>query len=339
MKPRSDIGYPRPVKIPTSITTLSLSSLNPAALGQRRRFVSIRARRKSLLCSADKDPPEQLTSSTPTPSGPVEASESQPRFSVSDPVQTIAWGGRLPSKRRAIVGGLSGLGIALVGNLGGLASGLLALDGGTLAGQLGLDVLYPVLGYKRCYDAGNGYELLYPAAWLADQQLFNRYARRIEQQNSLDPPPLSRQGRREMTDPTAAYGPPGGSGEVNVSVVVAPILPGFKLESLGSPGEAAQRFLDTIVAPEGSGRQARLLSATERRDEAGMLYYTQEFTVKAPTFFRHNISVYAARGTLLYTLNAQAPQEQWREYERGLIRAAESFRLIPRPGSGFPQRL
>jgi PsbP len=67
-----------------------------------------------------------------------------------------------------------------------------------------------------------------------------------------------------VPEPSAAYGPPGSDGEVNVSVVVAPILPGFRLQSLGTPGEAAQRFLDTIVAPEGSNRQAALLSASER---------------------------------------------------------------------------
>lgn len=75
---------------------------------------------------------------------------------------------------------------------------------------------------------------------------------------------LGRQGRRESQDPTAAFGPPGGTGEVNVSVVVAYIASGFRLESLGTPQEAAERFLNTIVAPEGSGRQAALISARER---------------------------------------------------------------------------
>lgn len=32
-----------------------------------------------------------------------------------------------------------------------------------------------------------------------------------------------------------------------------------------------------------------------RRDENGTLYYYLEFTVKSPTLFRHNVSVYAAR--------------------------------------------
>ncbi len=39
---------------------------------------------------------------------------------------------------------------------------------------------------------------------------------------------------------------------------------GRRLEDLGSPSEAGQRFLLTTVAPAGSGRQAELLAASSR---------------------------------------------------------------------------
>ena len=39
---------------------------------------------------------------------------------------------------------------------------------------------------------------------------------------------------------------------------------GFQLESLGGARQAGERFLSTTVAPEGSGREAQLLAATER---------------------------------------------------------------------------
>ena len=39
-----------------------------------------------------------------------------------------------------------------------------------------------------------------------------------------------------------------------------------------------------------------------RRDEAGTLYYALEFTVKSPSFFRHNLSVYAARRACIWPL-------------------------------------
>ena len=40
----------------------------------------------------------------------------QPR--LSDPAQTVAWGGTLPGGRRAVVGGLSGLSIGILGSEG-----------------------------------------------------------------------------------------------------------------------------------------------------------------------------------------------------------------------------
>ncbi|KAK9918065.1 hypothetical protein WJX75_000898 [Coccomyxa subellipsoidea] len=247
---------------------------------------------------------------------------------LGDPAQTVVWGGRLPSRRRAITGGLTGLAIVLVSNFGGSSSALLSLDGGQLAGRLKLDVLIPVAGHKRCLDTQNGYEFLYPSHWLSDQRLYLRSAERVERRASLDPPPAARRQSRSVAEPTAAYGPAGSTGEENLSVVVAPIAGGFKLSDLGGPRQAAERFLATTVAPEGSGRTANLIDAYEWRDENGELYYTQEFTVQTPNFFRHDLSVYAARNGLLYTLNGQCQDQRWPELQKDLTTAAESFRVF-----------
>jgi len=47
-------------------------------------------------------------------------------------------------------------------------------------------------------------------------------------------------------------------------VIVAPIGQSFRLQDLGDASAAAQRFLSTTVAPQGSDREAKLLKATER---------------------------------------------------------------------------
>ena len=47
-------------------------------------------------------------------------------------------------------------------------------------------------------------------------------------------------------------------------MIVAPIGQSFRLQDLGDASSAAQRFLSTTVAPEGSDKQARLLKASER---------------------------------------------------------------------------
>lgn len=257
------------------------------------------------------------------------SSNDGPRLRGDDAVETIAWGGTLPSGRRAVVGGLSGLLIALVGNLGGITSFLLSLDGGKTAARFRFDALIPVNGYKRAVNKQTGYEFQYPVDWLVDQRLFRRAAEAAEKRRSLDPPALrENQAERRVAEPQIAYGPPGSTGEENVSIIAAPIAAGFKLEELGSAEQAAERFLSTTVAPPGSGREATLLSATSRRDENGTLYYYLELTVEGPTLFRHNVSVYAARGGLLYTLNVQCPEKKWSTEAAKLRPIAQSLQIL-----------
>ncbi|KIZ00517.1 hypothetical protein MNEG_7443 [Monoraphidium neglectum] len=241
---------------------------------------------------------------------------------------------------RAVVGGATAAAVALGGNLGGVTSFLLSLDGGVLAGRLKLDVLVPVRGLKRCVDAQNGFEFQYPANWLGDQTLVQRAAQRAERERALDLPALrgdeaaAAARRRGALDPVVAFGPAGSTGEENVSVIAGPIAPGFTLESLGTPDEAALRFLNTTAAPPGSGFTGTLLSSSQRRDEAGVLYYQFEFTIeKDPPnpFLRHNVSVLAARDDVLLSLNAQCPQARWERDGPQLAAAAATFRLTRKP--------
>lgn len=191
-------------------------------------------------------------------------------------------------------------------------------------------------------------EFVYPASWLADQRLYQRYAERLEKERPLDPPSLRSARRRRSNDvpePTAAYGPPGSNGEDNISVIVAPIREGFRLENMGTPAEAAERFLATTVAPQGSDKVAALLDARARRDgKDGELYYSIEFTVESTSkgWKRHNIAVYGSRNGLLYTLNAQSAESRWtREREEQFQRAASTFRIVSTGAgtAGFPDRL
>ncbi|KXZ54314.1 hypothetical protein GPECTOR_5g399 [Gonium pectorale] len=250
---------------------------------------------------------------------------------------------------------------ALGGNLGGVTSWLLGLDGGKLAGQLRADVLVPVRGSKRCVEATYGFEFTYPSSWLGDQTVAYRAAKRAEAErggppgadyNNIDFPPLggspsgrgaggAAAGRRQraasVAEPVVAFGPPGTTGEENVSVIVAPIAPGFTLQSLGDPRAAGERLLASL-APEGSGLEAILLKAEARFGEAPsssrgvisgapQLYYTLEYTVRGPRFHRHNVSVYTSRSDLLYTFNAQCPEPRWSTDGAALVASAESFRL------------
>ena len=273
--------------------------------------------------SATGGPPE------PSPEPPTER-ERLLAEGVS-PTYFVAMGGRLPSRRRLALGGTLAASVAVGGNFLGTTSRLLALDGGRTAARLHLDVLYPVRGFKRCWDSQNGFEFLYPAAWLVDQRLYRRYAERVEQRNPLDPPAL-RPKRRNQLEPVAGFGPPGSTGETNVSVVLAPIQQGFSLRKMGSPAEAGRIILNTIIAPPGSGKEAVLLEAKEAV-RGGDVFYRLDYTVErfdasgASVWKRHNVSAYTVRDSLLYSLNAQCPEADWDAQRAAFTTMQESFAL------------
>lgn len=67
-------------------------------------------------------------------------------------------------------------------------------------------------------------EFVYPDSWLGDQTLLYRAAGKAER--ALDPPPLSGGGggqRSNVNEPAVAFGPPGSTGELNVSVIVSQV--------------------------------------------------------------------------------------------------------------------
>jgi len=73
-----------------------------------------------------------------------------------------------------------------------------------------------------------GPEFVFPKNWVGDQTLLYRAIERGERERSLDLPSLQQQNRRRATEPVVAFGPPGSIGELNVSVIVAPVASGFK---------------------------------------------------------------------------------------------------------------
>ena len=246
--------------------------------------------------------------------------------------ELINYGGRLPDRRRLLVGGSAAVSIALFGNFLGITSGLLGAIP-SVARSLRLDVLFPVKGFKRAVDYQNGYEFIYPSAWLADQRLYRRYAQRMEQRTSLDLPPINRSGNSSprtgrsgvgLYDPSSGYGPPKGNGEENISVVAAPIMAGFSLKGLGDPATAAQSFLDSTIAPPGGDKRATLLDAGSRTTTDGDLVYWFEFTVSSQSkgWERHNLAVIGSRDDALYTFNAQCNESNF----VGGMRLATAYR-------------
>lgn len=273
------------------------------------------------LCAPARPPRGRSRSRAPTPPAP-------PRCGAADPFA--------PDRRRLALGLAAGAAVALGGNLGGVSSGLLGAAPPAAVRALRLDALFPVRGLLR--HPGDGFELLAPTSWLADQTLARRAAARVA---PLDPPSLrdararrgggGGAGPAAPPEPVAAFGPAGSTGETNVSVVVQPVdrdaagAP-FRLPQLGPPRDVAQRLLDTVVAPPGSGRAAALVAATERPDGVS---YLLEFEAAKPSagWARHFLVVLMpdAAGTRLFTATFQVAARAWGALEGDLRRCADGF--------------
>ncbi|XP_022719409.1 psbP domain-containing protein 7, chloroplastic [Durio zibethinus] len=232
-------------------------------------------------------------------------------------------------QRRLLVGVGSASLVAVGANFVGLTSFLLGLapESGR---NLKLDVLYPIEGYSRRIENNEGFEFIYPASWVGDQRLLYRAAERLER--SLDPLPTNNlksgnRPRKNVNEPIVAYGPPGSSGELNVSVIVSPVPLDFSIETFGGPKEVGEAVVRTVTGqrPEVKGT---LIESTVREDPSrNVKYYELEFRVESPSFQRHNVAVCCARGGRLFTLNAQAAESAWPEFKSAFYRIANSFNL------------
>ncbi|PKA50998.1 PsbP-like protein 1, chloroplastic [Apostasia shenzhenica] len=250
-------------------------------------------------------------------------------------------GGRSPAEqfaplaaffRRRLLSGAGAASLVAVGaNFGGLTSFLLGLSP-EISRQLRLDVLYPVQGFTRFFDPDQGFEFIYPADWVGDQTLLHRAVGIAESQRSLEPPPMGGGTANSRTsgssnEPAVAFGPPGSSGELNVSVIVSQVPRDFSIEAFGSPKEVGESVLRKIASlRRGSEVKASLIDATLRRDPS-INYYKLEFAIESPTFRRRNVAVCSAHGGKLFTLNAQAPESLWSEVRKDFYKIADSFNL------------
>ncbi|KAM7272893.1 hypothetical protein ACFE04_027557 [Oxalis oulophora] len=239
-------------------------------------------------------------------------------------------------RRRLLVGISSASVVAVGANFGGITSFLLGVVSPQTARDLKLDVVYPIGGYSRCIQPNEGFEFIYPANWVGDQTLLYRAAKKKELERSLDPPPLnnlpsvSKPRHANVNEPVIAFGPPGSTGELNVSVIVSPVPLDFSIEAFGEPKEVGEAIVRKIT---GSGQRAdvkgTLVESTLRNDSlTNVKYYKLEFRVESPSFQRHNIAVCCVRNGTLYTLNAQAPESVWHKVKTNFNRIADSFNLI-----------
>lgn len=238
------------------------------------------------------------------------------------------------SPRRIALAMTSTTALALGANFLGVTS--LALRANEpLARKLKLDAVYEVSGYRRDRNEEKGYEFLFPNEYLADQTIARRNAMRKAQ--SLDLPSLREtKGQKNVGEPESAFGPMGTNGEENMSVIVQTSKKGFDLGQFGDAEEQASWLLENALARPGSGKEAKLFSASETIGENGIKYYQFEYTIKTANWYRRNVAVFAQNKNTgdVYTFVAQCPVERWDGMGEKFRKSANSFRVFtPKPPS------
>ena len=118
----------------------------------------------------------------------------------------------------------------------------------------------------------------------------------------------------------------------NVSVAISKLETIKTLEEIGDPEAVGMRVLKRIVAPEGSGRQAKLLSATQRvaqkKESGDRNYYVFEYAVqRLQGEPRHDLVTVSTNRGNLYTLNISSSEKRWDKVKDLFSRVAKSFTI------------
>jgi photosystem II oxygen-evolving enhancer protein 2 len=155
----------------------------------------------------------------------------------------------------------------------------------------------PTSGLVPFVDSKDGYSFLYPNGWL-------------ESRLKSGPDILF----HDIIEPSEM-----------VSVVISKLESVKSLEEIGTANDIGLRVQKRVIAADGSGRTAELLSA-EQREVNGRPYYLLEYAVKRTNGeSRHDlVSVSANRGNL-YTLSTSTLENRWNRVKDLFYRVASSF--------------
>jgi PsbP len=247
---------------------------------------------------------------------------------------------------RFVAYNLLAVALAFGSNFLGVTSAVMSATNPEYFRSARFDQLYSVGGFRRHVDVEDKYEYIFPENWLFDRSIMLADAR------ERDMPKTLRDRKQAAVRPDSAYGPDQGNGQPgdgreNLSVIKSNVMPGFTLErTLGEPKEAAERLLQNVIAPPGSGKKYELINAYADNYD-GSPAYIFEYTVQKEAsvsstnvprggFYQHSISVIMSRGTELFTLTGVAPESKWEDQKQTIKRITESFRIAsPTVPEGF----
>jgi photosystem II oxygen-evolving enhancer protein 2 len=113
----------------------------------------------------------------------------------------------------------------------------------------------------------------------------------------------------------------------NVSVAITKLQTIKTLEEIGDADAIGLRVQQRVVAPEGSGREAKLLSTTEK-ESGDRNYYIFEYAVqRAQGEPRHDLVTVSTNRGNLYTLSISSSEKRWEKVKDLFSRVAKSFTI------------
>ena len=112
-----------------------------------------------------------------------------------------------------------------------------------------------------------------------------------------------------------------------LSLVISDVKKEVQLEQLGSPSEVGQTLIDKVIAPEGSGREVKLINAN-KREASNHIFYDLEYELNLNEQARHELAtVVIDRGTL-YTFAVGTNEERWNKVDGIFSNVIESFNFL-----------
>ena len=112
-----------------------------------------------------------------------------------------------------------------------------------------------------------------------------------------------------------------------LSLVIADVSAQSNLETLGSAVAVGEQLRRTVIAPEGSGRQATLVEANERQ-EGARTFYDLEYAVHLEDRDRHELATVVVDRGRLYTFAASTNEIRWNKVKGLFHQVVSSFTLL-----------
>ena len=112
-----------------------------------------------------------------------------------------------------------------------------------------------------------------------------------------------------------------------LSLVVSEVGQDIDLEQLGTPEMVGGRLMEEVIAPEGTGRDVKLVNANARKTP-DHTFYDLEYSVHLPDRDRHELATVVIDRGYLYTLAASTNEKRWPKVKGIFDKVITSFTFL-----------